>query len=320
MRAAAIINMNRLVSRFFVFVGASFLCACNGEKSIDFPISFEATADTIRINEITVFDKIVNDGKFLYATSSVTDTTLFVYHLPELKFATSCLPRGGGPGEVRYGPMPAYSNTQGVWLLGFEPGEFRHFELHNGQIIANDTIFAGDFITPNDLSITDNRLVSYSAFPTSCSVYNYEAGEKKPSTQYKFSDSDDASSNSSNRAIFASNGTIAAVAFMYIDRIDFLDAKTLNKRFSVGSGHKVDANTSYPIYVNVKATSDNIYALRLLNENKMAYEVYDNCGNGVKRITMPSEQGTFTVDERNNAIIMYNNSTPERFLRISTEE
>ncbi len=310
----------RRFGQLFVFIGAVYLCACNGEKGVDFPISFEATVDTIRINEITVFDKIVNDGKFLYATSSVTDTTLFIYSLPELEFATSGLPRGGGPGEVRYGPMPAYSNTPGVWLLGFGPGEFRHFELQDGHVIANDTISAGDVIAPNDLSITDNQLVSYSAFPTSCSVYCYEAGEKEPSAEYEFSEYDGASSNSSDRAIFASNGTIAAVAFMYIDRIVFLDAKTLNKRFSVGSGLKVDAKASLPIYVNIKATSDGIYALRLLNEKEMAYEVYDNNGKGVKRITMPSEQGTFTVDERNNSIIMYNNSTPERFLRISTEE
>lgn len=118
----------RLIWRLLLTSLCLLAAACS-EGRQDGVVEEQAVVDSVVINEIAAFDFITNDGEYLYATSSRTDTSLFVYDLATLKFVASGLPKGQGPNEIQYGPMPAYSNTPGVWLMGFGPGQFRQLPM-----------------------------------------------------------------------------------------------------------------------------------------------------------------------------------------------
>lgn len=289
------------------------MAACSVSQS-ESVVDAQAAVDTISIDEIAVFDFIVNDGEFLYATSSRTDTSLYVYNLADLKFIASGLPKGQGPNEIQYGPMAAYSNTAGVWLMGFGPGQFRRYKADGLQITALDTIKAGRSMAVNGLSIIDNKIVAYSDFPQSCRAVQFEAGKSSPRSTYQWSKTDNLTSLQNNEAvIFASNGKIAGIAYVYANKITLLNASKFTpiRKFE---GDETAEGDDLPTYIGFEPSPNGLYALRLISREKMVFEFYDNDGNLKRRIHSDASPIVFTVDESRGRIIAYDTNHPDRFL------
>lgn len=293
--------------------------ACS-EGHQDSVVEEQAVIDTVAINEISVFDFVTNDGKYLYATSSRTDISLFVYDLATLKFVASGLPKGLGPNEIQYGPMPAYSNTPGVWLMGFGSGQFRQFKLADGQIVATDTLTAGRAIAANGISVINNTTVSYSDFPQSCSISAFHAGDKEPAYSYSWSKTDNITSlQVEENAIFASNGKIAGLAYVHDNRLTLLDAYNFHVIRTIDGG-EAPGESDLPVYIAFQPTAGGLYALRLKSAEEMVFEIYDNDRTLTREINAPAAPVVFTVDESRNRIIAYNTNSPDHFLVITPAE
>lgn len=305
------------IGRLAIFSLCLMAVACSEERQEVF-VEESAVVDSVAINEITAFDFITNDGEYLYATSSRTDTSLFVYDLATLKCVASGLPKGQGPNEIRYGPMPAYSNTPGVWLMGFGPGQFRQFKLAAGQIVATDTLMVGRAIAANGLSIINNTTVSYSNFPQSCSISAVHAGDKEAAYSYSWSKTDNITSlEVDENAIFASNGKIAGLAYVHANKLRLLNANNFHVIKTIDGG-EASAETNLPIYIAFQPTANALYALRLISTEEMVFEIYDNDGKLTRKIKVAAVPIVFTVDESRNRIIAYDSNTPDRFLIIAT--
>lgn len=294
-----------------------FLPSCDKAERRESPMIIIENIDTVMFDEIAVFERIVNDGKHLYGISSRTDSTLFVYSLPELTFITCGLPKGQGPNEVQYGPLPANSNTTGVWLLGFTPGELRRFECLDDTIAVVDTTYFGRIVTVNDLTILENEVALFNEFPACCEIQRMTA-DGSSSESFTYSREPVTGSNSRNRASFASNGKIAAIVFSYIDKIIFLDPATLKvvKTFGEGSPLNPNAIGALPFYSVAKASPNGIYVQKVVSENEAVIEVYDNDGSPIRQLQLPIVSNTFTVDERNKFLILYNDNQPDRFFKV----
>lgn len=293
------------------------LYSCNKTGGREFPATTVAEVDTVMIGEITMFERIVNDGEFLYAISSRTDSSLFIYSLPDLKFIASGLPKGQGPGEVQYGPLLANSNTRGVWMLGFTPGELRRFELRKDSIVAVDTAHFGQIMIVNDLIVLNDSVALFNEFPACCEIYRMTA-DNSSTKSFKYSDEKVTGSNSPNRASFASNSKISAIVFSYIDKIIFLDPNTLQVIKTAGDGTSLNSEQTggLPFYSAARATTDAIYVQKVVSENNAVIEIYDNDGNPVQQIQIPMAANTFTVDETNKCLILYSDDQPDRFFKV----
>lgn len=222
----------------------------------------DAEVDSVQIDQIVHFDRIVNDGEYLYGVSSLTDSTLYVYSLPEIKYVMAGLRHGQGPCEVKFGPLPADSDTPGAWLYGFTTGKLMHVSIAGDSIISNDTIMVDLPLAFDNLCVIGNSRVSCSLFPARFQVCTQIEGEEP--VYYRFGEDSHDPYYSPESALFTSNAATAALAYRYADRVDFLDAVTLKPKGEAGTGEKVEPKTTeLPVYTAIRATPDGIYALKV---------------------------------------------------------
>lgn len=306
-----------------------FFCSCldSHVKVTVFPETKQLLAEKVFVEEIFAADFVEKTRNHFIISSSKTDTTLFLYETPALKFKSSTGLRGGGPDEFKMFPMFCHTlDEEYLYIRGYEPYSIRKIKLQEDgsfSFVGEYHLDGGEYNFMN--IIKDSLLVYYEGNHLTVTKYDLKNKVKLDEIKKKTDDHNE-SYYYSNRGLISANDSFVVYPYLYKKQIDIyrVDDFELVKRISDGNKYSKpsirDAENITYHYFNVYAGSKYFYALYVghkVGENfsDRTLEVYDYDGNPIVEYTFDIIPHYFAVDEENGYIYATNSDYEDYLLR-----
>lgn len=307
---------------------ALFSCSNGIDKKIDFGREVKLIADRVPIHEIFGGDFITLKDSFLIVASSVSDTTLFVYSLPDLRFLNVEGMKGGGPEEMQLFPMFCESpGSEYLYVWGYTPAEIRKFSIQpDGRFVLRDRYTLDDYETRNNIQIINDSILIYYLIED-LTIKKEELKKDISLGEIVYPKEDHRESYYySNRGLIATNSSKLVYAYLFKREIDIYDIATFKRTIVVGDGVRHPAPDLSMAPQDVPSYYRNIYAGEtyfyiLCKENGLrgvgdwCLYVFDYDGNSIIRYLFDIPPFLFVVDEKRGYLYGYNGSYEDIFLR-----
>jgi len=122
-----------------------FTISCRND-GISSPEKKELKSEKKLLEEIISPDFITRVDDKLIIASSLSDTMLYVYSLPDLKYLHSTGKKGRGPDEIPLFPMFCESLNHALYVWGYGPRTIIKFDINSKTIIS--FLWVNIFTTP----------------------------------------------------------------------------------------------------------------------------------------------------------------------------
>lgn len=314
----------------YIFLTILMLNACSNPHTNGtiFHESKKLIAEKILINETFSPDFVTKSGNHFIISSSKTDTTLFLYEIPSLKFKKATGIRGGGPNEIQTFPMFCHTlNNEYLYIKGYSPKSIRKISLKpDGNFSFIDEYKLDAYDEYNYMNIIkDSLLIYYNS--NQLDITKYDLKNKKELDRIKLKKDDHKESCFySNRGFIAANDSFIVYPYIYKKQIDIyaVDNFKLINRIDDGKQYpKVEINDIENItyhYFNVYAGKKYFYAIYVGHKENSNFldrtlEVYDYKGNPIIKYTFDIVPFYFVVDEENGYIYATNANYEDYLLR-----
>lgn len=286
-----------------------FINSCHN-ADISSPEKKELKSEKEILKEIISPDFLTRINNKLIIASSHSDSMLYVYSLPDLKFLHRTGKKGRGPDEIPLFPMFCESLNKTLYVWGYGKREIRKFDVNqNGELKLADTIMLPTYEEFNYMHIFNDSLFIY-YLPDNLEIVKYDLKNKKyPGNIQMEKDNHNESYFYSNRGTIAANESFVVFGYLFKKQIDIyrLNDFKLHKKIIGKYKHKApivgDFNT--PVYYNQIVAGENYFYA--LCKYKKSMEVYDYNGSFVNEFTFDITPSLFAVDEYNKTIYGFAN-------------
>lgn len=318
----------KLVISILTFIGLLTACSNSRQKEISFPVNKKLTAEKIHINEIFSADFVTQAGDFFIISSSLSDTTLFLYETPTLTFKNATGKRGGGPEDIQTFPMFCHTmDSNFLYIRGYSPYSIRKIALDSiGNFSFVDEYLLKQHDEYNFMNIIkDSLFIYYNS--NELGIKKYDLKNNESLGEIKFPKDDHRESfYFQNRGLISANDSFVVHPYIYKKQIDIysVDNFKLHKRISDGKHYPKPSiqdpeNITYH-YFNVYAGEKYFYALYVGHKEHENFldrtlEVYDYEGNPIIRYTFDIVPFYFAVDEKRGYIYATNSNYEDYLLR-----
>jgi len=291
-----------------------FTISCRND-GISSPEKKELKSEKKLLEEIISPDFITRVDDKLIIASSLSDTMLYVYSLPDLKYLHSTGKKGRGPDEIPLFPMFCESLNHALYVWGYGPRTIIKFDINqNGELKPSDTINLPKYEAFNYMHIfNDSLLIYYLDDNLEIVKVDLKNGEYLDNIQMEKDDHNESFYNS-NRGTIAANDSFVVFAYFFKKQIDIyrLNDFGLHKTITGNYEYKApvlgDPTTLVYYYTRVVASENFFYAFCKDKKNNSAVmEVYDYNGSFVKQFTFEIIPELFAVDENNKTIYRFAN-------------
>ena len=310
---------------FVCTVLAGLFFGCGGAEDVVFPVTKHLTAEKIPLKEIVYPEEVTLADGYFVVSCSQTDSLLYFYTVPDLRFAGSGGRIGEGPDEFTYAPGFCGNKDNRLILYGgFGPGKLREAHLDSiGDVALGKWYKLGHPEILNKPYIKDDSVLIYS---TLFNVKKYDMAHGKPLGEvYLREPGSENSTFNPDMGYVAANDSSAVYVYHYKNRIDLFDCETLKLKKSItGPGEvkigRLDfSNTNY-YYVNVIASKNRFYTVKKIGDkaaekHRYAMQVFDNDGNPIVEYTFDIPPGAFAVDEQRGYIYSFNGYYQDYLMR-----
>lgn len=318
----------KLVISIFISIEVLTACSNSYQKETPFPVSKMLTAEKISVDEIFSADFVTQSGDFFIISSSLSDTTLFLYETPSLAFKKATGRKGGGPDDIQTFPMFCHTlDDDFLYIRGYSPFSIRKIALDSiGNFSFADEYQLKQYDEYNFMNIIkDSLFIYYNSNQLSIKKYDLKNSKLLDNIQFKKEDHRE-SFYYQNRGFISANDSFVVHPYIYKRQIDIysVDDFKLHKRIGDGKRYpkpsiKDPENITYH-YFNVYAGEKYFYALYVghkENENFLdrTLEVYDYEGNPIIRYTFDIVPFYFAVDEKRGYIYATNSNYEDYLLR-----
>ena len=293
-----------------------------------FPRHKKLLVEKIPVNEIFAPDFVTKSGNHFIISSSASDTTLFIYETPSLKFKKATGVKGSGPNEIQTFPMFGHTmDNNYLYIRGYSPQSIKKTSIQsNGDLKFTDEYYLDHYDEYNYMNIIkDSLFIYYNS--TQLAITKYDLKNKRELDKIKLKKDDHSEScYYFNRGFISANDSFIVYPYIYKKQIDIYNVNNfkLVKRITDSKQYpKVSIKDRENItwqYFNVYAGKKYFYALYVghkENENffDRTLEVYDYNGNPIIQYSFDIIPFYFAVDEDNGYIYATNSNYEDHLLR-----
>lgn len=304
----------------YLFIGLfSFFSCTDNAVPILFPEEKTLTAIEVPVNELFSADFMTKKSDYLFMISAQSDTMIYMYSLPDLKFVRNFGVKGKGPGEFLL-PMFVESPGDDLFLWGFSKlNMVRRFAIDStGNINRKEDYSLKKYETFNQMHIIRDSIFVYSLVPTRYVIQEYDLKNQKDLGKIDIATDIDSDNPSlfSNRGIMTANDSFIVYAYNFKRQIDIYDSETMAlKKVLVGNykyqkpTEDYDENMRY--YIDVVPGKKYFYALYQgdrdanVTKNTFVVEVFTYDGTPVIKYKFDVSPNLFYVDEENGIMYSY---------------
>ncbi|GHT72097.1 hypothetical protein FACS189455_4980 [Bacteroidia bacterium] len=296
------------------------LNACNNSKN---PVIEEKKLIASKILSDKVFspDFMIKINDKLVISSSLSDTMLYVYSLPSLRYLNSSGTKGNGPEDFQLFPMFCESSDNSVYIWGYDPITIKKFSIdNNGYLNIKNLIKLPKYEAFNNMHIINDSLFIY-YLPDLLKIVKYDLRNNKDLDVIQMKKDDH---NESffyiNRGSIAANDSFLLYGYLFKKQIDIYRMRDFGIQKKIVGNYKFqkpvlgDFNT--PVYYR-KIIAGQKFFYTLCNENlnkEVIMEVYNYDGLLLKKITFDIPPQLFVVDEEHSAVYGYNDKYEDYLL------
>jgi hypothetical protein len=288
------------------------LNACNNSEK---PVIEEKklTASKILSNKVFSPDFMIRINDKLVISSSLSDTMLYIYSLPSLKYLNGFGTKGQGPEDFQLFPMFCESPNSSVYIWGYNSITIKKFIIdNNGYPILENLIELPKYESFNNMHILNDSVFIY-YLPDQLKIVKFDLknNENLDVIQMKKDDHNE-SFFYINRGSIAANDSFLLYGYLFKKQIDIYRIQDFGiQKKNVGNykfQRPVLGDFNTPVYYKkIIAGQKFFYALCNENLNKeVIMEVYNYDGLPVKRFTFDIPPQLFVIDEEHGAIYGYN--------------
>lgn len=305
---------------FYLFIGVFLFCSCTHTQnttSIVFPAEKSLTAIKVPVNEVFSADFITKKGDYLFVISAGSDTTIYMYTLPDLKFMKNFGVKGKGPDEFQL-PMFVESSKEDLILWGFSKLNLvRRFAIDStANIVKEEDYYLKKYETFNQMHLIRDSIFIYSLVPTNYVIREYDLKNQEYLGKIDIAPDRDNDNPSlySNRGVMTANDSSIVYVYNFKRQIDIYDSETLSLKKTLAGDYtyrkpteRFDENVKY--YLDVVPGKKYFYALyrgdseKNVPENIDVVEVFTYDGTPVVKYRFDISPDLYYVDEENG--IMY---------------
>jgi WD40 repeat protein len=286
-------------------------------------------AEKILVNEIFSADFVTKSGNYFIISSSKSDTTLFLYEIPSLKFKNATGRKGGGPNEIQTYPVFCHTlDDEYLYIRGYSHMSIRKISIApDGNFSFIDEYQLDKYDGYNFMNIIRDSLLIYYNGSDQLAITKYDLKNKTELKKINLKkDAHKESYYYSNRGFTAANDSFVVFPYLYKKQIDIytVDNFELIKRIDDGKQYpKVAVYDNENIiyhYFNIYAGKKYFYAIYVGHKNDDNFldrtlEVYDYKGNPIIKYTFDIVPFYFVVDEENGYIYATNSNYEDYLLR-----
>ena len=304
-----------------LLLGLFFFSACKKENrtnTFSFPqeikldVKTEINFDEIGplINPLDLYMK--ND--YLFISSSKTDSILYIYSLPDIKYINSYGRQGAGPDEFGGCFCFCKSSNNFIYFKGYSnPMQIGSYKVDkNGSPIIQQRYKLKHAVMTNFVSILNDSIYLYFDIDQLTIVQvNLKNGKKIRDLKLEKDDHKEPYFYS-NQGVLASNGNSIVYTYSYKKQIDIYDINLSLKKTIIWDYKNIkptvgDFDNAIHHYLNVYAGEKYFYALysgmseksnSKTPQKNYSLEVYDYDGNPVIKYALEKIPVSFTVDEK----------------------
>lgn len=314
----------------YLFIGLLSFFSCTEQTiSIVFPVEKSLKAIKVPVNETFSADFITKKSDYLFIISAQSDTTIYMYSLPDLKFVRNFGLKGKGPGEFQL-PMFVESSGDDLILWGFSKLNLvRRFAIDsNARIVKREDYYLKKYETFNQMRLIRDSIFVYSLVPTNYVVREYDLKNRQDLGKIEFETDRDNDNPSlySNRGVMTANDSSIVYTYNFKRQIDIYDSKTLALKKTLVGDYKYqkpseDFNANVKYYLDVVPGKKYFYALyrgdseRNATERMDAVEVFTYDGTPVVKYTFDIAPNLFYVDEANGVMYGYVYKYPDAIFK-----
>lgn len=314
---------------YILFVGMFISCSDVHMDMKNFPKSKQLIAEKIPVHEIFSPDFVTKSGDYFVISSSLSDSTLFLYEIPSLTFRKATGVKGNGPDEIETFPMFCHTlDDDFLYVRGYSPFTIKKIDLDEGAKFnfMDEYELDGDDEYNFMNIVNDSLLIYYSSNQLAITKYDLKNKMKLGKVELE-KDNHHESYYYSNRGIVSANDSFVVYPYLYQKKIDIYDINDFKLVRSLGDESRSSsvsvsdkANITYH-YFNVYAGKHYFYALYVGHKEEdedfldRTLEVYDYSGNPVIRYTFDIVPFYFAVDEQNGYIYATNSNYEDYLLR-----
>jgi hypothetical protein len=305
--------MKKYLSLLFIIIA---IHACNdNKKKIRVNVNVEEKkliASKILSDKIFSPDFMVKVNDKLLISSSLSDTMLYVYSLPSLRYLNSSGAKGHGPEDFQFFPMFCESSTNSAYIWGYNPITIKKFTINNdGYLSLENLIKLPRYEAFNNMYIINDSVFIY-YLPDLLRIVKFDLKNEKDLDVIQMKKDDH---NESffyiNRGSIAANDSFLVYGYLFKKQIDiytirdFVIQKKIIDNYEFQRPILGDFNTRV-YYRKIIAGQKFFYALCNENLNKDSIiEVYNYEGVLVKRFTFDITPQLFVVDEEQSTMYGY---------------
>jgi hypothetical protein len=310
------------------YIGVLIIILCLGcqnkkeEANKNFPKEKQLESIKIPINRVfDIIDMDIADSSVIFL-SNKTDTLFHIFSLPEFSFVKSFGIRGEGPDEFIL-PSIVSNNLGYLYVYGSSDlNVLKKLSIHaiEDAVLILDEYNLSDipFGYSRNLSIINDSILYYmEELPMQMKMIscNLKTGEPIYSKELKVTENHKSHFDYTNNGFMAVNENTVAYAYLYQNRIDFMNPDFSLKNTLRGEQTEIEINrngldNSLFYYVGGYIGREKFYFRYLgskLNERESqekgsVIEVYDKEGNPLVKYRLDFDIYGFVVDEGNDKI------------------
>ena len=306
--------------KLYIFIIAICLGSCTSHTTIQFPQNKLLHAEKVPINEIFDGHFLTVNENNLFIQSYRTDSMLFIYSVPNLKFIKATGKKGRGPGEFNMLKFVGARNNY-IYLSGYSNpfliNKYKIDSLGNPFLINTFTCQNSKHTIFNQMQIIQDSILLYNNCAYGLGIVKYDLRTNKELNDIPFKeDNKHIPTCNSNWGTMTANDSVIVYVYSNKRQIDLYDVNTLALKKRIIGNYKYvkpsNPMTDIYYYVNVIGTDKYFYAMycglpyQESKENTNTLEVYDYEGNPIIKYSFDFSPSTeFCVDEKNGMIYSY---------------
>lgn len=310
----------------YLFVGIFLFFSCTDKDSlIKFSEEKLLSAVKIPVDEVFAADFMTQSSNCLALISTRSDTMIYLYSLPDLKFIKNFGLKGKGPDEFLL-PMFVKIPNNDLCLWGYSNSTLiRKLNIDSStNVVLEKEYRLKKYENFNQMHIIRDSVFVYSTIPMDYKIKTYNLKNQKELGEIKIKvDKDNDNPNHySNRGVIAANDSVIVYAYNYKKQIDIYDSKTLELKKTLVADYEYEKPTDdyreeIIYYLNVIPGKKYFYALyrgvryKDAIENTRVIEVFDYNGIPIIRYKFDISPNLFFVDEENNIMYGYVDKYPD---------
>ena len=304
-----------------LLISIMFLFSCTNKETstnANFPAHKELKAIKHLSSEILFPNFMTITGNILSISSTLSDSMLYHYSLPEMELIENTGSKGNA--EDEFSAFPMFCSTpadDALYVWGYKPNSIKKFVVNDQNELEYAQSFAIDYHEFNNMNVVrDSLFIYYDIDNLEIKKHNLHKNVPIDNVQLKKEDHKE-SYFYSNRGTIAANDSFIVHAYLFKNRIDIYDVKTLELKTVIGNKSQNpnitvgDFNNLRYQYLNVVAAKDCFYVLysgekRNDTPKNNKVEVYDYQGNPISEYKFDIPPAFIVVDEKNQMMYGFN--------------